>query len=66
MIILKDKLVRRYKKNNVWKVFIKEDLWKDLYSVLVEYLVILSIIFLLRNSLNLDVVYDYFIMDEVL
>ncbi|CAM1378527.1 AAA domain-containing protein [Fusobacterium nucleatum] len=64
MIILKDKLARRYKKNNVRKVFTKEDLWKDPYSVLAEYPVILSTTFSSRNSLNSDVVYDYLIMDE--
>lgn len=64
MIVLKDKLARRYEKNNVRKVFTEEDLWKDPYSVLAEYPVILSTTFSSRNSLNSNVVYDYLIMDE--
>ena len=37
---------------------------KEPYDVLAEYPVILSTTFSSRNSLNLDVVYDYLIMDE--
>lgn len=41
-----------------------DDLWKESYSVLEEYPVILSTTFSSRSSLNTDVIYDYLIMDE--
>lgn len=64
MVVLKDKLVRKYEKNNSRKIFNEENLWKEPYDVLAEYPVILSTTFSSRNSLKSDVVYDYLIMDE--
>lgn len=64
MIVLKDKLARKYETNNSRKTFNEDDLWKEPYEVLEEYPVILSTTFSSRNSLNSDVVYDYIIMDE--
>ena len=64
MIILKDKLARKYEAKNSRKLFSVDDLWKEPYDVLDEYPVILSTTFSSRNSLNSDVVYDYLIMDE--
>ena len=64
MIVLKDKLARKYESNNNRTVFSEDDLWKEPYDVLAEYPVILSTTFSSRNSLNSDVVYDYLIMDE--
>ncbi len=64
MVLLKDKLARKYEKNISRKVFNEDDLWKESYNVLAEYPVILSTTFSSRNSLNSDVVYDYLIMDE--
>lgn len=64
MAVLKDKLARKYERNNSRKIFSEEDLWKAPYDVLAEYPVILSTTFSSRNSLNSDVVYDYLIMDE--
>ena len=64
MIVLKDKLARKYESNNNRTIFSEDDLWKEPYDVLTEYPVILSTTFSSRNSLNSDVVYDYLIMDE--
>ena len=64
MIVLKDKLARKYESNNNRTIFSEDDLWKEPYDVLTEYPVILSTTFSSRNSLNPDVVYDYLIMDE--
>lgn len=64
MMVLKDKLARRYETDGERKVFSEEDLWKEPYGVLAEYPVILSTTFSSRNSLNTAVVYDYLIMDE--
>lgn len=64
MVVLKDKLVRKYERNIRRKKFSEEDLWKNPYEVLAEYPVILSTTFSSRNSLNSTVVYDYLIMDE--
>ncbi len=64
MILLKDKLARKYEANNSRKIFSEDDLWQEPYNVLAEYPVILSTTFSSRNSLNSDVVYDYLIMDE--
>ena len=64
MIVLKDKLARKYESNNNRKIFSEDNLWKESYDVLAEYPVILSTTFSSRNSLNSDVVYDYLIMDE--
>lgn len=63
MVVLKDKLARKYEDNNGRKIFNEDNLWKEPYEVLAEYPVILSTTFSSRNSLN-DVVYDYLIMDE--
>lgn len=64
MVVLKDKLARKYEGNSSRKTFSEDNLWKEPYDVLVEYPVILSTTFSSRNSLNSDVVYDYLIMDE--
>ena len=64
MVVLKDKLARKYEGNSSRKIFSEDDLWKNSYDVLAEYPVILSTTFSSRNSLNLNVVYDYLIMDE--
>lgn len=64
MIVLKDKLARKYEGTNSRKLFSEDNLWKEPYDVLTEYPVILSTTFSSRNSLNSDVVYDYLIMDE--
>lgn len=64
MIVLKDKLARKYEGNNNRKIFNEDDLWKNSHDVLDEYPIILSTTFSSRNSLNSEVVYDYLIMDE--
>lgn len=64
MVVLKDKLARKYEGNSRRKTFSEDNLWKEPYDVLAEYPVILSTTFSSRNSLNSDVVYDYLIMDE--
>lgn len=64
LIVLKDKLARKYEANNNRKIFSSDNLWREPYDVLAEYPVILSTTFSSRNSLNSDVVYDYLIMDE--
>ena len=64
MVVLKDKLARKYEGNSSRKILSEDDLWKNSYDVLAEYPVILSTTFSSRNSLNLNVVYDYLIMDE--
>ncbi len=64
MIVLRDKLARKYEANSSRKIFSEDHLWKEPYDVLAEYPVILSTTFSSRNSLNSDVVYDYLIMDE--
>ena len=64
MVVLKDKLARKYEVNNCRKIFNEDHLWKEPYEVLAEYPVILSTTFSSRNSLNSNVVYDYLIMDE--
>lgn len=64
MVVLKDKLARKYKGNSSRKTFSEDNLWKEPYDVMAEYPVILSTTFSSRNSLNSDVVYDYLIMDE--
>lgn len=64
MVVLKDKLARKYEGKGSRKIFSEENLWKEPYDVLDEYPVILSTTFSSRNSLNSDVVYDYLIMDE--
>ncbi len=64
MVVLKDKLARKYEGNSSRKIFSEDNLWKEPYDVLDEYPVILSTTFSSRNSLNSDVVYDYLIMDE--
>ena len=64
MVVLKDKLARKYEGNSSRKTFSEDNLWKEPYDVMAEYPVILSTTFSSRNSLNSDVVYDYLIMDE--
>lgn len=64
MVVLKDKLARKYEGKSCRKIFSEDNLWKEPYDVLDEYPVILSTTFSSRNSLNSDVVYDYLIMDE--
>lgn len=64
MVVLKDKLARKYEGNSSRKIFNEDNLWKEPNDVLAEYPVILSTTFSSRNSLNADVVYDYLIMDE--
>jgi len=64
MVVLKDKLARKYEGNNSRKIFSEDNLWKEPYDVLAEYPVILSTTFSSRNSLNSNVVYDYLIIDE--
>ena len=64
MIILKNKLARKYAVNQNRKIFNENDLWNNPSEFLKEYPVILSTTFSSRNSLNSDVVYDYLIMDE--
>jgi len=64
MVVLKDKLARKYEGNNSRKIFSEDNLWKEPYDFLAEYPVILSTTFSSRNSLNSEVVYDYLIMDE--
>lgn len=64
MIVLKNKLARKYGDDGNRKIFSEDDLWKEPYEVLTEYPVILSTTFSSRNSLNAEVVYDYLIMDE--
>lgn len=64
MIMLKDRLARKYGRNRTRRRFSEEDLWKEPYGVLAEYPVILSTTFSSKNSLNSSVVYDYLIMDE--
>lgn len=64
IVLLKDKLARKYEINNNRKIFSEDDLWKESYKVLAEYPVILSTTFSSRNSLNPNVIYDYLIMDE--
>lgn len=64
MSVLKDKLARTYRQDEVRKVFTEDDLWRHPQAVLKEYPVILSTTFSSRDSLNNEVVYDYLIMDE--
>ena len=64
MVVLKDKLARKYEGNSSRKIFSEDDLWKRPCDVLAEYPVVLSTTFSSRNSLNSDMVYDYIIMDE--
>ncbi len=64
MIALKDRLARNYEAEGSRKIFSEDDLWKDPYSVLAEYPVILSTTFSSTSSLHTEVVYDYLIMDE--
>lgn len=64
MVILKDKLARKYKGDKRRIIFTEEDLWKASNEVLQEYPVILSTTFSSKSSLNSDVIYDYLIMDE--
>lgn len=64
MVLLKDKLARKYDYKEERSIFSEEDLWKNPYDVLVEYPVILSTTFSSGSSLSTKVMYDYLIMDE--
>ncbi len=64
MVILKDKLARKYEGKSSRTIFSEDDLRKRAEDVLAEYPVILSTTFSSRNSLSFDIVYDYLIMDE--
>ncbi len=64
MVVLKDRIARKYGERDCRRTFDEEDLWKEPCAFLKEYPVILSTTFSSRNSLNSDVVYDYLIMDE--
>ena len=64
MVVLKDKIARKYDGSSQRTVFSEDDLWKNSMDVLNEYPVILSTTFSSKNSLNSDVIYDYLIMDE--
>ena len=64
MAMLKDKLAEKYGGKKERPIFEEDDLWKNPYHVLEEYPVVLSTTFSSRNSLKMDVVYDYLIMDE--
>lgn len=64
MVVLKDKLARKYESNSSRRTFSEDNLWRESHEFLEEYPVILSTTFSSRNSLNSDVVYDYLIMDE--
>lgn len=64
MLLLKDKLARKYAEKESRVVFTEDDLWKNPYCVLEEYPIILSTTFSSKSSLSADVVYDYLIMDE--
>ena len=57
MVVLKDKLARKYEGNSSRKTFSEDNLWKEPYDVMAEYPVILSTTFSSRNSLNSDVVF---------
>jgi len=64
MLILKDRLAKRYGQDTSRPRFEEDDLWKNPQNVLREYPVILSTTFSSRNSLRENVIYDYLIMDE--
>ena len=64
MVVLKDKLARKYEGKCSRKIFREDALWKKSYDILNEYPVVLSTTFSSRNSLNSNVIYDYLIMDE--
>lgn len=64
MIILRDKLARKYGDKRVRTIFKEEDLRKDSVNFLKEYPIILSTTFSSKNSLGPNVIYDYLIMDE--
>lgn len=64
MVILKDKLARKYGNKKQRTRFSEEDLWKNSQVVLEEYPVVLSTTFSSKTSLNSNVKYDYLIMDE--
>lgn len=64
MLVLKDRLAKRYGANANRPRFEEDDLWKKPQDVLKEYPVILSTTFSSRNSLRDNVIYDYLIMDE--
>ncbi len=64
MILLKNKLARKYDGKCRRTTFNEEELWSEPNDVLEEYPVILSTTFSSTSSLNPNVVYDYLIMDE--
>lgn len=64
MMLLKDKLAKKYADKVKRPIFTEEQLWKNSKEILNEYPVILSTTFSSRSSLKSDVIYDYLIMDE--
>lgn len=64
MLLLKDKLARKYEANDRRKIFAEDHLWKEPYNILAEYPIVLSTTFSSTSSLHPNVVYDYLIMDE--
>ncbi len=64
MIILKNRLTKKYSSRDKRQIFNGDDLWKKPEIILSEYPVILSTTFSARNSLNNDTMYDYVIVDE--
>lgn len=64
MLLLKDRLARKYGGNSSRKIFSEENLRQAPCKFLEEYPVILSTTFSSTSSLNSEVVYDYLIMDE--
>lgn len=51
MVVLRDKLARKYEGKSSRRIFSEDNLWRNSCDGLAEYLVILSTIFSLRNSL---------------
>ncbi len=64
MLLLKDRLARKYEANDRRKIFTGDHLWKEPYNILAEYPIVLSTTFSSTSSLHPNVVYDYLIMDE--
>ena len=50
MVVLKDKLARKYEGNSSRKTFSEDNLWKEPYDVLAEYPVILSTTFFIKKQ----------------
>lgn len=64
MILLKDKIARKYEGRTDRPCFDENDLWKNPQDVLREYPITLSTTFSSKSSLGGETVYDYLIMDE--